>query len=92
MNKEQIVSQIADKAVKVIQTYKIPDEKAEEVGIKKYIANAMFVKDGVANIKNIPFYVVDEGEETELAYWENAIPSEFSEVIEVVAEGEIINQ
>jgi cytochrome c-type biogenesis protein CcmE len=46
----------------------------------------------VANIINIPFYVVDEGEETEQAYWENSIPSEFSEAIEVVAEGEIINE
>jgi len=58
------------------------DPQLQEVksdGGKWYIVNIREVQNNVAVYRNISFYVVDEGLETEKAYYKDSVPSSITE-------------
>lgn len=75
---KEILQDISDKSfVDSINQIELKEVKAD--GGKWYLANVREVKDdNTAVYRNIHFYVVDEGLETEKAYYKDEIPTEIT--------------
>ena len=70
MVKQDILNALAAKFAAVLQVKK-SDELA---GVAWYVANILDVSGDTAIRQNVSFYVVDEGEPTEAAYWQSGEP------------------
>lgn len=50
-------------------------QEVKEDGTKWYVQNVREVCEDQATFRNVSFYVADEGEETEAAYWKDQVPA-----------------
>jgi hypothetical protein len=85
MNKAELLQDIESRVIRVIKVEEQEDPVKNEAGIKSYIANVLNLDQGRVQGQNIGFYVVDEGEPTERAYFRDNAGSRVALEAETVA-------
>lgn len=73
MNKAELLTKLEDNAVKVVKVNEEVDPVKNEAGVKSYTANIMEETDAGAVVRNVGFYVIDEGEPAERAFLRDAV-------------------
>lgn len=73
MNKTELLADITAKGLRVIQVVQQSDPVKEAAGVNSYIANVLSQSGDTVTAKNIGFYVVDEGQAGEVAYYRDAL-------------------
>lgn len=77
MTKQTILEDITSRVIKIISETKSEDKVKEAVGITSYDLNVFIEENGRAVSRNIGIYVVDEGEESEKAYYRDVLNGGF---------------
>lgn len=70
MNKSELLTILAGKYDRVLNV----DPRELVAGVQVYLANVLDVSGDTAIKANVGFYVIDEGQPGEIAYWMNAEP------------------
>ena len=73
MTKAELIADIGARGLRVVSVTQQPDAAKEAVGINSYIANVMEQRGPVAAARNIGFYVFDEGQGGEAAYYRDQL-------------------
>lgn len=66
MNKAELLTAIQDKGWTILKT----EEQSTLGNVTWYVSNVFKTQDGAAIRQNVGFYVVDENQPTEAAYWQ----------------------
>lgn len=69
MNKAEMLADLAAKGLRVINVEQIADSVKEAAGVTSYIANVMEQRGDTITGRNIGFYVLDEGDPGEAAFY-----------------------
>lgn len=85
MTKAELLQDLSSRVVRLIEVVEEIDTKKNAVGIKQYMANVLNLERGAARGQNIGFYVVDEGTETEAAFYRDSAGSRTALEAEAVA-------
>lgn len=69
MDKAELLADLAAKGLRVVNIEQVADAVKEAAGVTSYIANVMEQRGDTITGRNIGFYVLDEGEPAEAAFY-----------------------
>ena len=73
MNKVDLIADLNSKGLRVIAVTQQSDPVKEAAGVNSYIANVMEQRGDTVTARNVGFYVMDEGEAGEVAYYRDQL-------------------
>lgn len=73
MTKAQLLADLAAQSLRVVGTVEEVDTAQNAVGVRRYIVNALEQRGGLVSVRNLRFYVLDEGGAGESAFWSDEL-------------------
>lgn len=85
MTKQELLADIDTRVIRTVSITQEPDATKEAAGITTYVANVLNLNKGKAVGQNIGFYVIDEGQPTEQAFYKDDVGAKVALEAETVA-------